>query len=172
MLQARYDGGITTAQGPAVPILDDVYRKFGETAEAAQLIETELGNMLLIILAAENSLFSQPDSARAAEILETINRQTLGQLLRKLKMKTEIIADLEELLWKALQERNRLFHSFYRQHNFRRNSDDGRVLMLKDLETLHDTLLAAYKAIMLLSGVDLEAMAMRPVPLPIRHIPI
>jgi hypothetical protein len=28
--------------------LDDVYRKFGETAEAAQLLETELGNILLI----------------------------------------------------------------------------------------------------------------------------
>jgi hypothetical protein len=149
-----------------VPTLDHVYRKFGQTAEVAQLIETELGTMLLIILASERSLFTEPDSASAAEILETINRQTLGQLLRKLKVKTEIVDDHEELLWNALQERNRLFHSFYRQHNFRRNSDEGRVLMLRDLEALHDVLLAAYKAIMLLSGVDLEAAAMRYEPLP------
>jgi hypothetical protein len=29
-----------------MPTLDDVFRKFGETAEAAQLLETELGNLL------------------------------------------------------------------------------------------------------------------------------
>jgi hypothetical protein len=28
--------------------LDDVYRKFGETAEAAQLLETELGTLLFL----------------------------------------------------------------------------------------------------------------------------
>lgn len=30
-----------------MPGLDDIYRKFGEAAEAAQLLETELGNMLV-----------------------------------------------------------------------------------------------------------------------------
>src|ERR1035437_6396379 len=32
-------------------------------------------------------------------------------------------------------------HSFYRLHNFRRNSDEGRKLMLSDLDSIHDTLL-------------------------------
>ena len=32
-----------------MPNLDDVYRKFGETSEAAQLLETELGNILLFV---------------------------------------------------------------------------------------------------------------------------
>ena len=52
--------------------------------------------------------------------------------------------------------RNRLTHSFYLQHNFRRNSDDGRDVMLRDLEAIHEDLLDAYKAVLLLSGVDLE----------------
>jgi hypothetical protein len=30
-----------------MPTLNEVYRKFGEVAEAAQLLETELGNMLI-----------------------------------------------------------------------------------------------------------------------------
>jgi hypothetical protein len=30
-----------------MPTLDDIYRKFGEVSEAAQLVETELGTMLL-----------------------------------------------------------------------------------------------------------------------------
>ena len=32
-----------------MPTLDDVYRKFGEASEAAQLLETELGTMLLTV---------------------------------------------------------------------------------------------------------------------------
>ena len=32
-----------------MPTLDDVYRKFGETAEAAQLLETDLGTIALMI---------------------------------------------------------------------------------------------------------------------------
>ena len=45
--------------------LDDVYRKFGETSEAAQLLETELGNMLMMIKGLENNLIMEknPDLA-------------------------------------------------------------------------------------------------------------
>jgi hypothetical protein len=58
----------------------------------------------------------------------------------------------------ALEERNRLSHHFYRQHNFRKNSNKGREIMLKDLDSIHETLMEAYKAIMLLSGIDLDAL--------------
>ncbi len=151
--------------------LDDVYRKFGETAEAAQLLETELGTMLLIIRAADEGLFTQPDSVRAFDILQAIDRHTLGQLLKGLKSKTRSLDMLEQLLWDALQARNCLLHSFYRKHNFHRNSEEGRKIMIDDLNSLHDILLGAYKAI-LLSGVDLDAVAAARHPLPTRHLPI
>jgi hypothetical protein len=82
--------------------------------------------------------------------------------------------ELQKQFATALAERNRLSHSFYRQHNFRRNSNEGRELMLKDLEGIHDTLLNAYKAVCLLTGVDLEAEAARfdPLTAPRRHLPI
>ena len=153
-----------------MPSLDDVYRKFGETAEAAQLLETELGNMLLTIEAVNDSLLGAPDRKRASELLTKINRHTLGQLLERLDYKTRSLDELEYLLSNALGERNRLFHSFYRHHNFRRNSDEGRTLMLKDLQSIHDAVLEAYKAIMLLSGVDLDAAVQRK--LPTRHLPV
>ena len=157
-----------------LPTLDDVYRKFGEAAEAAQLIETELGTMLLLSRGAEEGLFAEPDPKRASDLYGTINRHTLGQLLRGLNSTTLSLDTLESLLSNALRERNRLFHSFYRQHNFRRNSDEGRTHMLRDLEAIHDTLLEAYKAIMLLSGVDLEAVVKSGIPivLPNRHVRI
>jgi len=117
-----------------MPTLDDVYRKFGEAAEAAQLIETELGNMLLQLRCGNEGLLENANPAEAADILGSINRHTLGQLLKSLNNHTQSLDALDGVLSRALEERNRLFHSFYRSHNFRRNSEEGRALMLKDLE--------------------------------------
>ncbi len=153
-----------------MPTLDDVYRKFGEAAEAAQLLETELGNMLLMTRCIDEGLLENQNPGRAADILASINRHTLGQMLKNLNDQTQSLDELEVLLVKARDERNRLSHSFYRAHNFRRNSEIGRGLMLQDLEAIHSALLDAYKAVMLLNGIDLEAEA--PITLPIRRLPI
>jgi hypothetical protein len=150
--------------------LDDVYRKFGEAAEAAQLLETELGNMLLQFLYTDKGLLDKENPARAADILGSINRQTLGQLFKSLNNHTQSVDLLGDILSKALQERNRLFHSFYRKHNFRRNSDEGRVLMLQDLHAIHSALLDAYKAILMLNGTNIDAIAAAE--LPVSHLPI
>ena len=151
--------------------LSDVYRKFGETAEAAQLLETELGTKLLLVGAVEDGLLIEPNPQRASDLTGRINRHTLGQLIKNLNSKTQSLDQIESLLSSALEERNRLLHSFYRQHNFRRNTDEGRALMLKDLESIHDTLLDAYKAVMLLSGIDLDAIGSEH-KAPTRHLPM
>lgn len=153
-----------------MPTLDDVYRKFGEAAEAAQLIETELGNVLVLVRCEDEGLFKNPNPARASDVFGSINRHTLGQLLKKLNNRTQSLDVLEGLLSKALQERNRLFHSFYREHNFRRNTDEGRALMMEDLESIHSVLLDAYKPVLALRGIDLDALA--DMELPTRHVPI
>ncbi len=145
-----------------MPTLDDVYRKFGEVSEAAQLLETDLGTTLLFLGAVDEGLITptlQVDSERAADLMQRINRQTLGQLLRNTKRHTNALDPLELLRSTALEERNRLAHSFYRQYNLRKNSDAGRALMLKDLESIHDVLIEALKALSLLSGIDVDALA-------------
>lgn len=154
--------------------LDEVYCKFGFAAEAAQLLETELGNMLIIYGIVDENLVGQPNPKRAADLFREIDKHTLGQLIKKLTAKDQSVADLEDVLAKALDERNRLFHSFYRQHNFRRNSDEGRQRMFEDLESIHATLLNAYKAVMLLSGVDVDKLATTTdlSKLPAKHVPI
>ena len=154
-----------------MPALDDVYRRFGDCAEAAQLLETQLGNMLLWVRAEEDCLLTKPNPARASELAGKIDRYTLGQLLKEVNKSTESLDRLESLLSRALEERNRLFHSFYRQHNFRRNSDEGRAVMIEDIESIHCTILEAYKAVLLLSGIDLDAMDAN-MDLPTRHLPL
>ena len=141
-----------------MPTLDDVYRKFGEASEAAQLLETVLGNLLLVHKCIDAGLFENPDPSRATAIYDQINKQTLGRLIRSLGKVGASTVGLEQLLSDALVSRNRLAHSFYLEHNLRRNSDDGREVMLSDLEAIHENLLDAYKAVSLLSGVDLEKL--------------
>ncbi|ANJ66718.1 hypothetical protein A9404_04405 [Halothiobacillus diazotrophicus] len=153
-----------------MPTLDDIYRKFGFASEAAQLLETELGTILLLVGAVEKDLIENPDREAAADLYTKINRKTLGQLLKGVQKSTISVEHLEELLSKALSERNRLAHSFYRQHNFRRNTEEGRQVMLEDLEQIHEALLDAYKAVMLLSGVDLDNLSING--LPTDHVPI
>ena len=153
-----------------MPTLDDVYRKFGYASEAAQLLETELGTMLFAIGAVEAGVLDGSDPEKAADILKFVNRQTLGQLMRSLNRSTDSLAELNDLLTFALKERNRLSHSFYRQHNLRRNSEVGRARMLEDLEAIHTTLLEAYKAVMLLSGIDFNKIKVDE--LPSTHLPI
>ena len=152
--------------------LDEVYRKFGEVCEAAQLLETELGTLLLTHKCIDGGLLEDPNALRATAIYDRINKQTLGALVRSLGSIGDSIADLEELLSDAVASRNRLTHSFYLQHNFRRNSDNGRDVMLCDLEAIHEELLEAYKAVLLLSGVDLEKLVAEPgeIPLPTGHL--
>lgn len=157
--------------------LDEVYCKFGETAEAAQLLETELGTLLFGLNAMAESLFETKNSERAAELLDSVNRSTFGQLLKRLGKETDVLDSLEKQLTHALGERNRLSHAYYRQHNLRRHSSAGRDIMLRDLEQMHETLLNAYKAVMLLvAGIDLDAAAatapIQSDDLPVRHLPI
>ena len=103
-------------------------------------------------------LLEHPNPNKATAIYDQINKQTLGVLVRSLGSIGVSIDDLEKLLSDAVASRNRLTHSFYLQHNFRRNSDDGRDVMLRDLEAIHEELLEACKAAFLLSGVDLQEL--------------
>lgn len=153
-----------------MPTLDDIYHKFGFASEAAQLLETQLGNMLFAASAIEGGLLAAPDVARAEDLISSVNRHTLGQLLKSLRKSHEPIDNLEALLTRALAERNRLVHSFYREHNFRKNSEEGRALMMIDLECIHDVLLEAYTAVLRLSGVDLADS--EGCDIPTRHLPI
>jgi hypothetical protein len=144
-----------------MPTLDDVYRKFGEVSEAAQLIETELGTSLLFFDIIEAGLISPDtltveDKVAARDILTRIERQTLATLLRNNKEHTGDLEKLEPLLPDALKVCNRLSHHFYREHSFRKFTEAGREVMMADLEAIHATLIDAYKALLLLPGTDID----------------
>jgi len=153
-----------------MPSLDDVYKKFGETSEAAQLLETALANILLVVGGVERNLFTGADPVGARDFVTELDTHTLGRLITHLKTKVRIPDELEGILSAALLARNCLSHSFYRKHNFRRNSEEGRAIMLEDLDSMHELIIAAFKAVSLISGTDLDSIAL--ISLPTRYVPI
>ena len=134
----------------------DVYKMFGKVSEDAQNLEIELGNMLFKHKCKDAGLFEQPDPKKMDEIHEKIKKMTLGTLLNCLRPIEDFNEDLDQLLSDAKNSRNRLTHYFHLQHNFRHNSDEGREVMLRDLESIQEILVKALDEVWNHSGVDFE----------------
>ena len=124
---------------------DELYAKFGITAEAAQLLEVELGSLLLCAHAIEQGWRFKADTEKARKLLRDIDRSTLGHLLGSLKKCVGLDDGLADRFASALQTRNRLFHRFYESHNFKIQTDAGRDAMMADLEAIHVELFNAWQ---------------------------
>jgi len=122
---------------------EELYEKFGITAEAAQLFETSLGTILLAATGLKNGWHTAPDPEAGKIALQSIESRTLGQLLHKLRSAVDIDDETIALFQNALRTRNGLMHGFYERHNFSIQTDDGRDQMLDDLEAMHDELFTA-----------------------------
>lgn len=124
---------------------EELYAKFGITAEAAQLFETELGTLLLCARGLTSGWHVVPDGESGRNLLRDIDKSTLGGLLSKLQRHVELDEDLSARFASALAARNRLNHGFYEHHNFKIQTDEGRDVMMADLEALHDELFTAWR---------------------------
>ncbi len=137
---------------------DEIYAKFGITAEAAQLFETELGTLLLWAHGLGNGWHVTPDGGRAQAVLNDIDRSTLGQLLITLKKHVGLDDQLEDRFASALKARNRLNHGFFERHNFRIQTDEGRDVMFADLEKLHDELFNAWQVASAMAALAMQVL--------------
>lgn len=135
-----------------MPTLEDVYIKFGEVAEAAQILETQLGNMLLWHYVSVENLVENKNPARATQLVKLVNKKTFGQLLKAISAIEGDQTSTEAAFKRALDERNRLSHSFFRIHNFRRNTPDGCSIMIADLVKIQNELHEAYDIADRISG--------------------
>jgi hypothetical protein len=125
---------------------EQVYEKFGITAEAAQLLETELSTLMIGIRGLENDWhITGPDREVGRRAVEEIDGHTLGAMLKKLKGIVQIDDFLAAKLTSALKARNRLIHGFYERHNFKIDDEIGRDAMIADLEKLHEELFQAWQ---------------------------
>jgi hypothetical protein len=137
---------------------EELYAKFGITAEAAQLFETELGTLLLQLRGMEKGWHIVPDGEQAKILFDQVEQSTLGNLLGRLKKHVRFDGDLEGQLSSALKARNQLIHGFYERHNFKIQTDEGRDEMIADLERLHTDLFQAWQRASAMTALMREIM--------------
>ncbi len=134
--------------------LDNVYRKFGQASEAAQLLEVELVNVCL-----DYGFKSGQCVDDMRKEFDLIDRFTLEKLIKRLKSLGVINEENCVLIEKAKEARNDLSHNFYRRHGFRRLSEEGCQIMLENLEELHWKIFEGYRHVLLLSNIDIPRLS-------------
>ena len=150
----------------------DVYAKFGETSEAAQLLETELGTLLFFSNAISENLIEIPNPDRAFEIYSSINRKTFGQLLHAFKKSSDEIDKIYSILNDARDLRNHLAHSFFLHHNIRLHSHEGRLIMIKCLDGIHEEIFDAYMLVCDITNKEFEKHSIKIKVPEITHLPL
>ena len=124
---------------------DELYQKFGVTAEAAQLFEADLGSIMLSVNGLKHDWHIAPDRSDAQKLYEKMGKLTLGNLLRQTCQDVSFDDNTFCIFDAALDARNKLFHGFFERHNFKIQTDEGRAIMMADLEQLHDKLINAWR---------------------------
>ena len=138
--------GVTSGDAAATSMAsrETVYQCFGRAAELAQLLEMEVGTSLLALDALESKRFLAIDPDAYLRLRTAIESQTLGQALRRMREKLQLIDDLELVLVEALRFRLRLAHRFFPEHGLSMLTEDGRLKMVSELMEICDTLQRAY----------------------------
>jgi hypothetical protein len=130
-----------------------LYAEFGITAEKAQVLETEAGNVALsfLTLLVDTDKISAEETEMYRSIVNDINRKTFGALLRHIK--TIVNFDDSILQWtdEALEKRNYLTHHFFRTHNFALFNAERRKAMMAELKEIQEKLARVHTA---LSGIS------------------
>lgn len=123
-----------------------LYFEFGRTAEMAQVMEVEAGNLALafVSLALDPSKITDEERQFFREIIDDVNSRTFGNLLRQIRKIGTISDGIEKTISEALEKRNYLVHKFFRSHNLGINSEEGRKEMVAELNEIYESLSRAH----------------------------
>jgi hypothetical protein len=130
-----------------------LYAEFGMTAEKAQVLETEAGNVALSYL----TLFVNTDKITPEEtemyrsVVDDTNRKTLGALLKHIKGQLNFDDALVGVIDEGVKQRNYLTHHFFRTHNFALFSEEGRKVMFAELKEIQAKLDKAHAMLHVIS---------------------
>lgn len=132
-----------------------LYAEFGIAAEKAQVLEFEAGNVALsfVALFVDTSRIGPEESAMFRSLVEDVNRQTLGALLRRIKAMADFDESLLTIVDEALERRNYLAHRFFPSHNYAIFDKAGRGAMIDELKAIQTTLDRAHRALSAVSSL-------------------
>ena len=140
-----------------------LYAEFGITAEKAQVLEFEAGNVALsfVALFVDTKRIGPGETAMFRGLVDDVNRQTLGALLRSLKRMANFDDSLLTIVDEALERRNYLAHRFFPSHNYALFDRAGRRAMIEELKDIQAKLDRAHRALSAISSL-LNKMAGHP----------
>lgn len=126
--------------------LDELYAKFGRTAEMAQVMELEAGNLALsyVLTAFDVNNLTREQKLFLRSLSEDIDRRTFGNLVNILKKSMNVDQAIKDAVDSALEKRNYLTHRFFRTHNFAIHSAEGRAKMIEELSNLYEAFSIAH----------------------------
>lgn len=126
--------------------LRELYFEFGRTAEMAQVMETEAGNLALtfVSLVFDPSKITDEERQFFKALIDDVNSRTFGNLLKTIRKIGSVSEGIEKTINEALEKRNYLVHKFFRNHNIQINSEDGRKEMRIELEGIYEILNRAH----------------------------
>jgi len=126
--------------------LQELYCKYGQTAEMAQVLEFEAGNFALAYasLLFNPETITDQDSRIFQAVIDDVDRRTFGNLLTQIRKIATISDDIEKTVSNALDRRNYLVHRFFKVHNFAIHSEVGRKSMISELDAIYRDLTLAH----------------------------
>ena len=126
--------------------LQELYCKYGQTAEMAQVMELEAGNLTLAFISVWFNPQTITDEQRRMfqSLITDVDTRTFGNLLKEIRKTATISEEIENTLTEALEKRNYLAHRFFKKHNFAINSEEGRKAMNAELDDIYRALNLAH----------------------------
>jgi hypothetical protein len=89
-------------------------------------------------------------------IVDDLNHKTFGALVRKLKKMVKLSDSIIATIDEALERRNYLTHHFFRVHNFRLYSEEGRKIMIAELNEIQEKFDKAHQMMGAISSLMLQ----------------
>lgn len=119
----------------------------------AQVMELEAGNLALsyALIAFDVDNLTNEQKLFLKLVSDDIDRRTFGYLVKVMKRMMNIDQKIEDALDSALEKRNYLTHRFFRTHNFRIHSVEGRAKMAEDLSALYEAFSHAHTILQLMT---------------------
>lgn len=134
--------------------LREVYYEFGRSAEMAQVMETEAGNLALVYatMLVDTSKITDEQREFFRALVQDVNTRTFGNLFRQIQKMGQIDDSIIATVNDALEKRNYLTHKFFRRHNFAIHSVEGRRTMLAKLREIQGSLSLANATLSAMTG--------------------
>jgi hypothetical protein len=143
----------------------DVYAQFGAVACRVASFETILANILLLHARLTGKAPTADDLERMEEEFQQ-KRYTLGAFIKEVRAAVPVPEQTERLMKEALDRRNYLMHSFFRDKALEFVTEAGRARMMEELRLTEATVLTADKLTTKLAlelarhlGITLETIA-------------